>query len=108
MVFFQKNPTMADFRFLRTHFFLVHPVDTRYLCGEGEAVDEPEHGVGEERDHGLADPHHGEHLQPITSEECCHVTRARPLIGHLAAVARAHQLAQLGPDADLCRYGRYI
>ena len=83
-------------------------VDTRYLCGEGEAVDEPEHGVGEERDHGLADPHHGEHLQPITSEECCHVTRARPLIGHLAAVARAHQLAQLGPDADLCRYGRYI
>ena len=22
----QKTPTMADFRFLRTHFFLVHPV----------------------------------------------------------------------------------
>ena len=28
MVFFQKIPTMADFRFLRTHFFLVHPVYT--------------------------------------------------------------------------------
>ena len=26
MVFFQKTPTMADFRFLRTSFFLVHPV----------------------------------------------------------------------------------
>ena len=24
--FFKKTPTMADFRFLRTHFFLVHPV----------------------------------------------------------------------------------
>ena len=35
--FFQKTPTMADFRFLRTHFFLVHLVDSRwslekYLC----------------------------------------------------------------------------
>ena len=26
---FQKNPTMANFRFLRTHFFLVHPVFSR-------------------------------------------------------------------------------
>ena len=26
MDFFQKKPTMADFRFFRTHFFLVHPV----------------------------------------------------------------------------------
>ena len=26
MVFFQKKPTMADFRFLRAHFFLVNPV----------------------------------------------------------------------------------
>ena len=31
MVFLAKNSTMADFRFLRTHFFLVHPVDISFL-----------------------------------------------------------------------------
>ena len=45
MVFFQKTPTMADFRFLRRHFFWVHPVDiVAVQCGPaggpgpGEAV----------------------------------------------------------------------
>ena len=30
-IFFQKTPTMADFRFLRAPFFLVHPVDTLFM-----------------------------------------------------------------------------